>query len=202
LFLTTLLLNAGHNPLAGQEAKAVLGETIVNPLNVAEIKTLDQVRQSGTRLWNAALAIYGNERQALTSSNQTSDSAWYIAERTQDPRTEAMQGIDKVKAELKSGGGCSVVEPKLRAALAAYFLADMQQRVAELDEIKARVAETEAKLQKRLDNQQTAVDLQVKILFQEANGNRQLESTTGRVIHNAISRGTEQPADRRDARNF
>ena len=46
----------------------------------------------------------------------------------------------------------------------------MRDRVRELDAIKAKVAETEAKLQRRLDSQQESIDLQLKLFLQEADG--------------------------------
>ena len=47
---------------------------------------------------------------------------------------------------------------------------ESRHRVRELDEIKAKVAETEALLQKRLDTQQESVELQLKIMLREADG--------------------------------
>jgi hypothetical protein len=46
----------------------------------------------------------------------------------------------------------------------------MQYRVRELDDIKAKVSETEANLQKRLDSKDEAIDLQVNVMLQEADG--------------------------------
>jgi len=70
----------------------------------------------------------------------------------------------------KPGEDRTKTEQVLRLALTEYFIRDMQVRVKELDEIKAKVAETEAKLQKRLDIQKEAIDLQMQIMIREADG--------------------------------
>lgn len=46
----------------------------------------------------------------------------------------------------------------------------MQLRVKELDDIKARVEQMEAKLQQRLDTREEAVDLQLKLFLRDAEG--------------------------------
>jgi len=83
-------------------------------------------------------------------------------------------GIDRIRAlQLalsKPGEDRTKTEQVLRLALTEYFIRDMQVRVKELDEIKAKVAETEAKLQKRLDIQKEAIDLQMQIMIREADG--------------------------------
>lgn len=88
------------------------------------------------------------------------------------PREQAMNKINGLRKKLKAAS--KEDQPKfaeqLRAALAEYFLIDMQLRVKELDEIKARVERMEAKLQKRLDSREEAVDLQLKLFLRDAEG--------------------------------
>ena len=86
------------------------------------------------------------------------------------PRQIALKRIEEAKAKLKTKEDRAKVEPLLKAALEEYFMADMIYRVRELDEIKAKVVESEAKLQKRLASQQESVELQLKIMLREAEG--------------------------------
>jgi hypothetical protein len=178
LSLQALLLVAGINLVTAQEPKPAVPEnqTTSEPspsLDINEIKTLDQLRQAGTttRWWYEVNLANASATKFIASSDELgSFDTLSIATWPTDRRPAIMKKIEETKAELKSGGDRAVVEPKLRAAFAEYFIADMQYRVRELDEIKAKVAETESKLQKRLDNQHSSVDLQVKILLQEADG--------------------------------
>lgn len=87
-----------------------------------------------------------------------------------NPRQGALKEVNALLAKLKSNEDRANVEAQLRQALAEYFLADMRHRVRELDAIKAKVAETEAGLQKRLDAQQESIDLQMKLFLHEADG--------------------------------
>ena len=117
------------------------------------IKTLDQVRQLGS-------AMFEKLGVELTILNST----------PRNPRQMAMKKVTELRAKLKSGEDRAAVESQLRQALSEYFLADMRHRVRELDEIKAKLAETEAKLQRRLDSQQESIDLQLKLFLHEADG--------------------------------
>ena len=62
------------------------------------------------------------------------------------------------------------IRKELEQALREYFLRDMQIRVSELDEIKAKVAETEASLKRRLADQDEAIELQMKLILRQADG--------------------------------
>jgi hypothetical protein len=61
-------------------------------------------------------------------------------------------------------------EKQLRAALQQYFEADMGERVKEFDKVKARVAEMESKLQRRLDSEDDIIELQIKQMLYKADG--------------------------------
>lgn len=86
------------------------------------------------------------------------------------PRDAALQKVQEIQAMLAAGGDREKGEKQLREALQDYFVADMQYRVRELDDIKAKIKETEANLQKRLDAKEESIDLQVKLMLQEADG--------------------------------
>lgn len=135
-----------------------------------QIKTLDDVRRLGdlTPL---------SPRLVRDSVDSTTGAETYIvdpkasARTSEDPRNAAMQRIRQLQVRLAlPGTDRSQVEGELKAALSDYFVADMRHRVRELDDIKAKLVETEAKLQKRLNEQQQAVDLQLKIMLREAAG--------------------------------
>lgn len=88
-----------------------------------------------------------------------------------DARQIAMIKINELRGKLTSPDeDRAEVEKQLRSALSEYFIADLQHRVKELDAVKARVQEMEARLQKRLDLKQEAVDLQLKRMQHEADG--------------------------------
>ena len=82
----------------------------------------------------------------------------------------ALNSLENARKKLASDKDRPAAEAELRTALNDYFIADMQHRVTELDKIRARVAEMEASLQKRLDARETVVDLQFRLYLQEADG--------------------------------
>ena len=89
---------------------------------------------------------------------------------TTPKRQLALEMVRQIQASMAEDGDRSQIEKALRKALNEFFLADMQYRVEELDKIKRKVRETEATLQKRLEAKDESIDLQVKLLFQEADG--------------------------------
>lgn len=86
------------------------------------------------------------------------------------PRDRLFAIILELKSRLKSSKDRGKTEKQLKEALKDYFILDMQHRVRELDEIKAKIAQTEANLQKRLESQAESVDLQLKLMLREADG--------------------------------
>ncbi|MEM8680532.1 MAG: hypothetical protein AAGF97_14390, partial [Planctomycetota bacterium] len=92
------------------------------------------------------------------------------ASSTKPKRQEALNLVRQVRTALAEEGDRAQMEKTLREALDAFFLADMQHRVEELDKIKRKVRETEATLQKRLKAKDESIELQVQLLFQEADG--------------------------------
>ena len=125
--------------------------------NPEEVKTLEQIREMG--------GLETPLRPMVTNPNGAEFT------RSITPRELAMGRIRSLQQKLAlPSEDRSVLESQLKSALAEYFIADMRHRVHELDEIKAKVKETEAKLQKRLASQQEAVDLQLKIMLHEADG--------------------------------
>lgn len=120
------------------------------------IKSLDQVRQLDANAAVLSASVLSYDGTALRAQN--------------DRRKTAIQKVNDLRTKLKPGEDRHKIESELRQALSEYFLADMRHRVRELDDIKARLAETEAKLQRRLDSQQESVDLQLKLFLAEADG--------------------------------
>ncbi len=79
--------------------------------------------------------------------------------------------IQHLRAQLgNSKQNRSESETALRAALSEYFILDMEDRIVELDKIKSRVQQMEAKLKTRLDRRLELVDLQVKQMLHKADG--------------------------------
>ena len=162
----------------GQNTSPEDSET--KPIVSSEIKTLEQVRNLGAWGTDATIGFIDlDARHKPTSgtllrdpSYSTVGDALSLTYRVSppDPRQVALKKIEEAKAKLAADEDRSVVEPLLKAALAEYFIADLRHRVRELDDIKAKIAESEAKLQKRLDSQEESVDLQLKIMLREADG--------------------------------
>lgn len=170
IFASGLLQNGD-----AQESDAVVEGYFEARTSPIEVKTLDQVRElsenQGTRVEFAP--IIRDEVSVFTAFTAPRDTPVVIkgVATLRDPRKAAMARIHEVKEKLSSAEGASEeVQAELKSALAAYFVADMQHRVRELDEIKAKIDETEAKLQRRLDSQQEVVELQLKLTLAEANG--------------------------------
>lgn len=120
-------------------------------------------------------------------------------------RQRALNKVRELQTALAGEVDRAQMEQTLREALNEFFLADMQYRVEELDKIKSKVRETEATLQKRLDQKNKSIDLQVKLLFQEADGLSVFGSTgsiaNGRstnvrigVPYDPARQGSQQPA--------
>ncbi len=88
----------------------------------------------------------------------------------EEQKTRRMK-IDQLGEELRDPKADRAwVEEQLASDLASYFITDLKCRVMELDEIKAKLAQTEAKLQKRLSAKVETVDLQLQIMLREADG--------------------------------
>lgn len=120
---------------------------------------------------------------------------------TAPKRHLALKKVREIQASLAGEGDRAQMEQTLRTALNEFFLADMQYRVEELDKIKRKVRDTEATLQKRLGKKDEAIDLEVRLLFQEAKGLSVFGSTgaiaTGRstnVTADPARQGSQQPA--------
>ncbi len=62
------------------------------------------------------------------------------------------------------------IEKQLRTTLQLYFEIDFEERLKELDRVKARLTEMESKLQRRLDSDQEIVELQLKRILHRVDG--------------------------------
>ncbi len=168
-FVTPNLLLTGN----AQERKAEYDAFSKDArLDAGALKTLDQVRQLNENEATGGNVNYRDDVTVFTSPVAPATRLKrYALDR--DPRKAAMVRIREIQKKLsssESNGESEKVQAELKSALSDYFIADMQHRIRELDEIKAKVAETEASLQKRLDSQQQVVDLQLKLTLAEANG--------------------------------
>ena len=119
-------------------------------------KTLQQIRDMGGLDTGLRPLVAGNNGDSLGPAVS--------------PRDLAYGKVRRLKQKLTSGVDRKTIAPQLQSALAEYFIADMRHRVHELDAIKAKVAETEAKLMERLRAQEAVVDLQLEVMLSEANG--------------------------------
>lgn len=82
-----------------------------------------------------------------------------------------VQLIQQLRGRLGAkGANREKVEKQLKLALQQYFATDMEERVKEFDKVRARLAEMERKLQRRLDNEGEIVELQLKQMLHKADG--------------------------------
>ena len=154
------------NAAWAQDAVAQGGAT----LSEGQLKTLDDLRRLRTRDLFREVVVHNAE----ISGGGKPVSGKVTIEKTLIPAEFKKVAMDAIRAQQQKlsepGVNRSDAEQSLQVALTEYFILDMLQRVKELDEIKAKVAETEAKLQKRLDSQKEAIDLQMQIMIREADG--------------------------------
>jgi len=150
---------------------------VIPPLpSLEELKTFDQIRQLG---------VMGVDYQ------HPADSPRSVRTIT---REEALGRIREIKPQLNDKNLIrEEVEKELKSMLYMYYLADLQVHVKELDAVKTKVAESEAKLQKRLQNAQEAIDLQMKIFKLEADGLRLFLNEQGQPPFALPNFGTPLP---------
>lgn len=92
-------------------------------------------------------------------------------ETTTSAKQLLLQHINRLRQNLNSPNqNRERLEAMLREVLAEYFVLDMQDRVRELDKVKARVEQMESKLQARLDQRQELVEFQIKQMLYKADG--------------------------------
>ncbi|MCA9193386.1 MAG: hypothetical protein KDB03_16555 [Planctomycetales bacterium] len=136
-------------------------------LEAPSIKTLDDVRSLGG--WENGATLFGI---ADLDGQRIDGRIEFVGQlEPPDPRRAAAEKIRVVKQKLTSPNENRVkVEAELKAALNEYFIGDMRHRVRELDELKEKLVFTEARLQERLAQRAEAVDLQLKVMLREADG--------------------------------
>jgi hypothetical protein len=89
------------------------------------------------------------------------------------PGMDAMSSIRQAAEGLRDAEGDDAkaeAEAKLRELLSDYFDSDMDRRVAELKAIEKRVELLREQLERRGDHKPEIIDLQVKVLVNEAEG--------------------------------
>ncbi|MCA9135343.1 MAG: hypothetical protein KDB00_01255 [Planctomycetales bacterium] len=106
-----------------------------------------------------------------------------------NPLKTAADRIRVLKKQLSSPKtDRTKAEAEIKSALNDYFIADMRQRVRELDELKQKLAYTEKRLQERLAQRAEAVDVQLKIMLREADGGGFFRPEDAQNISGAASR--------------
>ena len=135
-----------------------------------QLKTLDDLRRLGTSDIFKKVVV----QSAEISGGGKPVSGQVTIEKKLIPAEIKKVAVDAIRAQQhklsEPGVKRADAEQSLQVALTEYFFLDMLQSVKELDEIKAKVGETEAKLQKRLESQKEAIDLQMQIMIHEADG--------------------------------
>ena len=151
-------LNYQDDILVGTIENATPNSNAVKP---SEVDTLDQIRALSAKRGNFRIL---KQFRLEAESND-------IKSLTLDARKASLKKVRELKQKLRApDSDRKEVEAQLKDALAEYFIVDMQLRVVELDALKQKLAETEAKLQERLTERDEAVDLQLKIMAAEADG--------------------------------
>jgi hypothetical protein len=86
-----------------------------------------------------------------------------------DPRSAIRQAAEALR-DAEGDDAKADAETTLRGLLADYFDEDMVRRVAELEDIEKRVRTLRSQLQRRGNHKPEIIDLQVKVLVNEADG--------------------------------
>lgn len=104
------------------------------------------------------------ERRVLNSRDALA-SGW-----KPQPRTAALQRLQQVREKIARGDRSEQQFEQLREALNNYFEQDLQVREQQLEEIRSKLQAMEEKLEQRRRSQNEVVDLQYRLLVNEANG--------------------------------
>lgn len=107
---------------------------------------------------------YRVERRVLNSRDALA-SGW-----KPQPRTAALQRLQQVREKIARGDRSEQQFEQLREALNNYFEQDLQVREQQLEEIRSKLQAMEEKLEQRRRSQKEVVDLQYRLLVNEANG--------------------------------
>lgn len=188
------LFTTAASPLAfGQDAPSQNRRDAIN-IEVASkttpesITTLDAIRNLGTSvdLDISFSGGYGGESRGMIGGAEYGGS---MGGGPPNPLKTAADKIRELKKQLASPKtDRTMAEAEIKSALNDYFIADMRQRVRELDELKETLAFTEKRLQERLAQRAEAVDLQLKIMLREADGGGFFRPEDAQNISGAASR--------------
>jgi hypothetical protein len=135
------------------------------PAEPVDVQTLDDLRK---------LSVGAKGTGTITLTDSTRSEAFLLSGfQYQELATisEAKQAVDGLRQELRAGKqDPAKLEEALSRALTTYFLADMKNRVTELDQIKRRVAKMEAQLERRMKAKEEIIKLQTQVIVREADG--------------------------------
>jgi hypothetical protein len=112
-------------------------------------------------------------KRAAAEAKRASVIAKKIARIHAGPGPDAMSAIRLAADELnqaEEGEAKAEAEAKLRELLSAYFDEDMNRRADELEDIEERLRQLRSQLERRGNHKPDIIDLQVKVLVNEAAG--------------------------------
>lgn len=171
LWLGSISILAGHQPLVGQEPNKVGAKNTPNAAPEAMSaqgtadRTLDNFRKTMKSKDNMGAGMDGAMGSGMEGAAMGMGGVPYSEKQL------LAQLIQRLRERLNSKKhDRQLIEKQLRVALQQYFDADMEERVKELDKVKARLAETESKLQRRLNSDQEIIELQLKQMVHKADG--------------------------------
>lgn len=137
--------------------------------NPDKSRTLDDLRKLNELVTNST--GLGGEDMGYESMRDDQGAPVPRIQVLMEERKRYRKEIERLREELRDPKADRAwVEEQLASNLASYFITDLKCRVMELDEIKDKLAQTEAKLQMRLSAKVETVDLQLQIMLREAEG--------------------------------
>ncbi len=123
---------------------------------------------------NASGRTLDSFRKAMKSTGAMAESSDLGGMGDSDPRADKqllLLMIRQLSERLSSKQHPrELIEKQLRTTLQLYFDTDFEERIKELDRVKARLTEMESKLQRRLDSDQEIVELQLKRILHRVDG--------------------------------
>ncbi|GAB5444481.1 MAG: hypothetical protein Fues2KO_48300 [Fuerstiella sp.] len=138
------------------------GEDAFDPTGAAPSQATPSVIES--RVVRDRNGDYRVERRIVNARDARADE-W-----KPKPRTAALQRLQQVREKIARGDRSEQQLERLREALNNYFEQDLQVREQQLEEIRSKLQAMEEKLEQRRRSQKEVVDLQYRLLVNEANG--------------------------------
>jgi hypothetical protein len=121
--------------------------------------------------FKAELKQFEHAKRAAAEAKRAAAHIKRVARAYAGPDT--MSSLRQVAEKIRDAEGDDAradAEAKLRQLLSDYFDEDMERRAAELEDVENRVRTLRAQLERRGDHKSEIIDLQVKVLVNEAEG--------------------------------